>query len=172
MWREKSRLERNWERIVEYRAHCDAIIKNCPQVNFAVSALTGLFNKGAKGLTPKEIYPAISYWVASQDAKAFRKILDSGIHEAYPIAQIKDVSPKSSSLDKEEHLAAPLFVCVKDYNSAYVQNRLRSSREACGISSPHQITKLIVPNKLYQDIAQIVCLELAKVSMIVDVEMV
>ena len=153
VWRheEEDPNESSWLAVVPNRIRCDDIIQQIPGVEYAVSAVTAIFNKPSrKGQVPKCIFPAIAYWMVV-DEKSFK--LDefySIMQQACPFATIRVVGG-TSPIDSMESICASLHIVLKDHSSGYIRQRMCSSTMAANLEpearGTHTSCRILLCNK-------------------------
>ena len=128
VWRfDEPLLDYAWLQLVQNHLVSDQVVAQVRGVAYFVSALTGIFNKpNRKGEVPRNIYPAVSYWVVARRGIYNHLGLWKDLQAAYPSAQIKAIG-SHSDLDTTEAISSALYIVLKDHSSGYVRNRVDAS---------------------------------------------
>ena len=157
VWREtdETALETAWDAVALQRRKCDAVVRAQPNLEFYASSITGVFTKSvAKGMKPRAIFPAVSYWMVTSpdgddgDARAVM----TWLHGIYVGAEIKPItSQRRQSSDATASTSAPLYVVLKDHSSGYVRRRVERSLHILGeVSEARAPSRFVVlPNSKY-----------------------
>lgn len=164
IWKRPPNVDVNssWNNIYEQRSSCDEVIRRHPGVDFFFSAVCGLYNKSCRRADAWSfgITPAVSYFVVSETGKNGGGDLGlwERIQSVHSDGELKPIttrrSPQDGAVvaDESTHLASPLFVVLKDYNSKYVRKQLdisHSLAESTGANrslTPPPIARLVVVN--------------------------
>ena len=145
-WRMNSELlARAWTDIVPQRHLCDQIVSRTTSLQMFVSCISGVKDRMCRG-EARPIYPAVSYWVVTDGAGAGGGAeLATRLSAACPLAQIKLIT-SFTQRQREDPLAAHcsrLFVVLKDHNSGFVNQKIRSSVLDTGT---HDVVALLASN--------------------------
>ena len=129
-WRMDSKLlARAWTDIVPQRHLCDQIVSRTTSLQMFVSCISGVKDRMCRG-EARPIYPAVSYWVVTDGAGAGGGAeLATRLSAACPLAQNKLIT-SFTQRQRDDPLAAHcsrLFVVLKDHNSGFVNQKIRSS---------------------------------------------
>ena len=156
-------LEAAWDAIAIQRQRCDAVLRAQPNVEFFVSAVTGVFTKSAtKGIKPRAVLPAVSYWVVmvpcanSHDDNALPWRLTSQLHGVCADAECKAITVqtrRSSSSEGAANISAPLYVALKDHRSRFIKRRVDRSLRMLGDDNEARAPSRVVvlPHSKYRE---------------------
>ena len=137
-----------WEDIVAHREQCDRIVAETPSLQMFVSCISGVYTRSTRwkpesGSRP--VYPVVSYWVV-----LLGSVPDEGgemlsrIRTACPCIQLKQIT----SLIRLKYSAPtdsnPLYVVLKDHNSAFVNQKIARSLQPSEFHSHRANAKLFV----------------------------
>lgn len=150
VWRfDEPLLDYAWIQLVQNHLVSDQVVSQVKGVCYFVSALTGIFNKpNRKGEVPRNIYPAVSYWVVARRGDYNHLGLWKDLQTAYPSAQIKSIG--NTDLDTTEAISSALYIVLKDHNSGYVRNRVDVSAASClkaNRQGEHPLVRLVLKDR-------------------------
>lgn len=120
-------LEQVWKNIIPYREQCDTILNKTDNIQFYISAITGLFNRRnqASGETVRSpVYPAIAYWVASNsdnfDAYQVLRNVEMSMRGIATVRPLGNAVPMKT----ENDFSSSLCTVLKDHNGGYINKRM------------------------------------------------
>ena len=141
-------LEDVWQQLVYLRSIVDAQVCETPGVAFVMSALSGTVSQ--KAGFPRKTYPAVAYWIASQDHTFQEACILPKMHSLNLGSTVKQLH-STNNTDKQK-MASSLFVVVKDNSESYVRRMADASATMCeGEKTPerHPIVKVFVKDARY-----------------------
>ena len=138
-----------WTKIMKIQDEFDTIITSLPGVHLAVSCINGLYpHTLRKGEIPQNVKPAISYWLACDEAPDLRVI-----RELLPNKEEVDVKHiYRDKLETVKDCCTALFSAMKDYNSIWVENKIQSMSQD---PVDRNICKIIVTDDKFKLLAQL-----------------
>ncbi|KAI0239088.1 hypothetical protein LSAT2_010153 [Lamellibrachia satsuma] len=141
VWRETSEsLEAAWDAVALQRRKCDTLLRAQPNVEFFVSSITGVFTKSAtRGLKPRAIFPAVSYWIVTNpnandvNSDDIQWRISRQLHTVCTNAEFKPIKAQMQRFSEPAaYISASLFVVLKDHRSGYIRRRVDRSLHVLG----------------------------------------
>ena len=149
VWRfDEPLLDYAWGQLVQNQLVSDQVLAGAEGVAYFISGLTGIFNKpNRKGEVPKNIYPAVSYWLVARRGKYDHLLLWQCLQNVYPSAQIKTIG--TPEMDTVDSIAAALCIVLKDHSSRYMRTRVDASSAMCfdGGKGEHPLVRLVLKDR-------------------------
>ena len=147
VWRvSDDQIPEAWDDIVAHREQCDRIVAETPSLQMFVSCISGVYTRSTRSeMGPRPVYPVVSYWVV-----LFGSVLDesgemlSRIRTAYPCVQRKQITSLNRLKSSAPTDSNPLYVVLKDHNSAFVNQKIARSLQPSEFHSHRANAKLLV----------------------------
>lgn len=163
-------LDQVWEQLVYLRGIVDGQVCNTPGVAFVLSALSGTVSQ--KAGFPRKTYPAVAYWVATQDQTFQESYILPKMHSLNLGSTVKQLH-SSNNIDKQK-MASSLFVVVKDNSESYVRRMADASALLCGgevsVADRQPLVKVFVKDPRYWAILEEARIKLEQVNFAIQLE--
>ena len=147
VWRvSDDQIPEAWDDIVAHREQCDRIVAETPSLQMFVSCISGVYTRSTRSETgPRPVYPVVSYW-----AVFLGSVPDEGgemlsrIRTACPSVQLKQITSLTRLKSSAPTDSNPLYVVLKDHNSAFVNQKIVRSLQPSEFHSHRANAKLLV----------------------------